>query len=89
MLHDVADLALDAFDALRFAARAQIARVQRRVEVIRVVDLRFGRGEEPVLARGLVFEAIVADLITEAGGLRREPQVMEIAEPRSLAHDAK
>src|SRR4029077_8873990 len=89
VLHDAADLHLDALDALRLAALAQIACVQRRIEVIGVVDPRFRRGEELVLARGLVFEAIVAELVAESRRRRREPQVMEIAEPGALAQDTK
>ena len=89
VLHDAADLALDAPDALGFTARAQVLGVQRRVEVIRVIDARLLRREELVLARRLVFEAVVAELVAEPGLLRGKPQVVEIAEPGALADLAK
>jgi hypothetical protein len=89
VLHDLADLALDAFDSLRLAALSQVTRIQRGVEVIGVIDLRLRGGEELVLPRRLVFEAVVAELVAEARCLRREPHVMEIAEPGALANCAE
>ncbi len=89
ILRDAGDLALDALDALGLAALAQVAGIQRGVEVIGVVDPRFFRREELVRPGGLVLEAVVAQLVAEAGGPRGEPEIVEIAEPRAPADDAE
>src|SRR6187399_2469981 len=78
------DLAFDALDALGLRELAQVARVQRGIEVIRVVDARVLAQCEAPLHRGQPLVAVLADVDLRALGYAVQPEVMEFGHPRRL-----
>jgi hypothetical protein len=84
-LPDLLDLALDPPDALALALAAQVAAIERGVDVVGVVHRGVFVGVEPVLLGGLQLDAVVAQVAAEALRLGLEPEVVELAQPGGFA----
>ena len=90
---DVDDAALDPLHAPRLAVAAQVAGVERGIEMEGIGDLRQrrlrhvgARAHELVVQAGHRVDRVVLQLLGRAGQVLLEPVLMEVDRPRVLAH---